>query len=100
MLSSYVRGRFGYAVWTGLKTVATSFARTLYVLWLQSTGLIFGAFTALGAWNMVRLFRQHAWSSDRPRFWTTLGFTLVCAGFTFVSFWKAKRRQTSNRASR
>ena len=95
LLSTHVKSRLGYAVLSGLKTVATSFARTLYVLWLQSTGLIFGVFTVLGGSQMVKLYRLHAWTADPRRFWITLAFTLVCLGFTIVSFWKAKRRQAS-----
>jgi len=98
ILTSHVRSRLGYAVLSGVKAMFSSFARTLYVLWLQTTGLMFGAFTAFGVSAMVRLYRAHAWMSDPRRFWTTLGFTVVCAGFTIMSFVKAKRRQTTNRA--
>jgi|SRR5215471_13874416 len=100
VLSSHVRSRLGYALLSGLKAVVWSFARTLYVLWLQTTGLMFAAFTFLGASAMVRLYRAHAWTADPRRFWITLAFTLVCLGFTIVSFWKAKRRQAINRAGR
>lgn len=97
-LTSHVRNRLGYAVLSGLKSVASSFARTLYVLWLQTTGLMFAAFTLVGGSAMVRLSRAHAWKGDPHRFWTTLCFTTVCFGFTIMSFVKAKRRQTTNRA--
>ena len=95
MISSHIKSRLGYAVFSGLKAVAKSFARTLYILWLQSTGLIFGVFTVLGGSHMVKLYRQHAWTADPRRFWITLAFTVTCLGFTIVSFWKAKRRQAS-----
>ena len=98
VISSHIKSRLGYAVFSGLKAVATSFARTLYVLWLQSTGLIFGVFTVLGGSHMLRLYRQHAWTGDPRRFWITLAFTVTCLGFTIVSFWKAKRRQRTSRA--
>jgi hypothetical protein len=99
ILSSHVRQRLGYAVLSGVKAAASSIARTVYVLWLQTTGLVFGAFTVFGGSQMVRLYRQHAWASDAPRFWTTLGFTLVCLVFTMVSFSKAKRREAQSRKS-
>lgn len=86
------RNRIGYAVFSGVKAAASSFAKTLYVLWLQTTGLMFAAFTAMGGSAMFRLYRKHAWTNDPRRFWITLTFTLVCLGFTVMSFWKAKRR--------
>jgi len=92
-ITSHVKSRVGYAVLSGLKAMVSSFARTLYVLWLQTTGLVFGAFTAVGVSQLVKLSHQHAWHSDPRRFWTIVGFTTVCFGFTVMSFWKAKRRQ-------
>jgi hypothetical protein len=86
------RNRIGYAVFSGVKAAAYSFAKTLYVLWLQTTGLMFGAFTVFGGTAMVRLYRAHAWTGDPRRFWITLAFTATCFGFTIMSFWKAKRR--------
>ena len=94
MITGHVKSRLGYAVLSGVKAMVSSFARTLYVLWLQTTGLVFGAFTAVGVSQLVKLSRQHAWHSDPRRFWTIVGFTAVCAGFTVMSFWKAKRRST------
>lgn len=98
ILTSHVRNRLGYAILSGVKSVVSSFARTLYVLWLQTTGLMFAAFTVMGSSAMVRLGRVHAWKADPRRFWTTLGFTAVCFGFTIMSFVKAKWRQSANRA--
>ncbi|HEY6349308.1 MAG TPA: hypothetical protein VI636_07860 [Candidatus Angelobacter sp.] len=97
-LTSHVRSRLGYAVLSGVKSVVSSFARTLYVLWLQITGLMFAAFTLIGVSSLVRLCRAHAWKGDPHRFWTTICFTTVCFGFTIMSFVKAKRRQTTNPA--
>jgi hypothetical protein len=96
-VKSLARNRIGYAVYSGVKAAATSFARTLYVLWLQTTGLMFGVFTVLGGSAMVKLQRTHAWVNDPRRFWITLSFTVVCLGFTVMSFIKANRRQTGNR---
>ena len=97
-LTSHVRSRLGYAVLSGVRSVVSSFARTLYVLWLQTTGLMFAAFTLIGVSSLVRLWRAHAWKGDPHRFWTTIGFTTVCFGFTIMSFVKAKRRQPTSRA--
>lgn len=86
------RNRIGYAVFSGVKAAAYSFAKTLYVLWLQTTGLMFAAFTILGGAGVVKTYRAHGVSGDPRRFWITLAFTVTCFGFTIMSFWKAKRR--------
>lgn len=86
------RNRIGYAVFSGVKAAVSSFAKTLYVLWLQTTGLMFGAFTVLGGLGVVRAYRMHGWGGDPKRLWITVTFTVVCFGFTVMSFWKAKRR--------
>ena len=99
ILTSQVRNRLGYAILSGLRSMVSSFARTLYVLWLQTTGLMFGAFTVMGVSALTRLWRIHAWQGDPRRFWTTVTFTGICLGFTVMSFVKAKRRQTVNRAT-
>jgi hypothetical protein len=91
---SLARNRIGYALWSGVKATASSFARTLYVLWLQTTGLMFAAFTALGIAAVVRVLRTQGSTGDPRRFWITLVFTLVCLVFTIMSFWKAGRRST------
>lgn len=93
------RNRIGYALFSGVKAAASSFAKTLYVLWLQTTGLMFGAFTVLGGLGVVRAYRMHGWSGDPKRLWITAAFTLVCFGFTIMSFWKAKLRSRREPAS-
>ena len=86
------RHRIGYALFSGVKAAASSFAKTLYVLWLQTTGLMFGAFTVLGGAGVVKAYRTHGWTGDPRRLWITVAFTVVCFGFTIMSFWKAKKR--------
>jgi uncharacterized membrane protein len=93
------RNRIGYAVFSGVKAAVSSLARVFYVLWLQTTGLVFAAFTAMGGASAYRLYRAHSVTdrthslSDDPRkFWITVIFTVVCFGFTVMSFWKAKSR--------
>lgn len=96
ILSSQVRAlarnRIGYALFSGVKATLTSFARTLYVLWLQTTGLMFAAFTLMGVTATSRVYKAHGWRGDPSRFWTAAAFTAVCLMFTVMSFWKAKRR--------
>jgi hypothetical protein len=91
-VKALARNRIGYAVFRGVKVALSSILRTLYVLWLQTTGFVFGVFTVMGAAALVRLSRAHAWDHDPQRFWLTLVFTAVCLSFTLMSFWKAKRR--------
>lgn len=86
------RNRIGYAIFSGVKTAVTSFARTMYVLWLQTTGMMFGAFTLLGLTALIKVYRAHGLVNDPRRFWTTAVFTSVALMFTISSFWKAKKR--------
>jgi len=87
------RNRIGYALFSGVKAAFSSFAKTLYVLWLQTTGLMFGAFTAVGVMHVGRVYRTQGLNGDPRRLWISLGFTVVCFCLTVSSFWKAKRRQ-------
>ena len=85
------QNRLGYAVFSGFKAMATSFGRTLYVLWLEMTGFVFAVFTIVSASALVREYRAHAWANDKHRFWATIGFTAVAGWFTLASFFRAKK---------
>jgi hypothetical protein len=91
-VKAMARNRIGFAIYSGARAVVVSFARTFYVLWLQTTGLMFAVFTLMGASAMVKLQHNHARFNDPHRYWITLSFTAVCLLFTVVSFFKAKRR--------
>jgi hypothetical protein len=86
-----VQGRLTHAIFSGFKAVATSFGRTLYVLWLEMTGFVFAIFTVISGSALLRQYRAHAWLADKPRFWATIAFTSVSAWFTFTSFFRARR---------
>jgi hypothetical protein len=79
------------AIFAGGKTMLVSFARTFYVLWLQVTGLIFVLFAVTGSSALIRQYRADHFA-DRHRFWLTVAFTVVCAWFGLVSFFRAKRK--------
>jgi hypothetical protein len=79
------------AIFAGAKTLVVSFARTLYVLWLQVTGLIFVLFAVTGSSALIRQYRADHFA-DRHRFWLTVVFTAVCAWFGLVSFFRAKKK--------
>jgi len=92
------KGRLGFALFQGAKTVAFAVARTVYVLWLEITGVAFAGFTVMGASALVILYRKHAWIADKNRFWVTVFFTIGCLWLTITSFWRA--RQTKRRKSK
>lgn len=79
------------AIFAGGKTMLVSFARTFYVLWLQVTGLMFVLFTITGGSALIRQYRADHFA-DRHRFWLTVAFTVVCAWFGLVSFFRARRK--------
>ncbi len=86
-----VKSRLGKALFVGARTAVVSFFRTLYVLWLQVTGFMFGVFTALGVFALVRLYKAGTFWTDHQRMWLTMAFTLICGWFTLVSFVRAGR---------
>ncbi|MBZ5531303.1 MAG: hypothetical protein LAO20_07725 [Acidobacteriia bacterium] len=88
------RDRLLHAILAGGKTLVVSFAKTLYALWLEVTGLMFAIFAVMGG---SRLFAQYTKDhfADRKRFWVILAFTVVCAWFTLVSFTRAKKTRKS-----
>lgn len=85
------KGRLGFALFQGAKTVVFAVARTFYVLWLEITGVAFAGFAVMGGSALVGLYRRQAWIGDRNRFWTTVIFTAACIWLTIASFWKARR---------
>jgi hypothetical protein len=78
------------AILVSTKTVAISFGRTFYALWLQVTGLFFILFTMLAA---KMLWKQYITNhfADRVRFWEAVVFLTISVWFTLVSFRKASR---------
>ncbi len=64
--------------------------KTLYALWLETTGLVFAVLAVTGVSALLRQYRaDHL--ADHRRFLTVTGFTLVCGWFTVFSFVKARR---------
>jgi uncharacterized membrane protein len=78
------------AAFAGTKSLVTSFSRTFYALWLQTTGMIFVFFTLGGAGSLVRQYRKDHFA-DHKRLMIECAFTFVCFLFTVQSFAKAKR---------
>jgi hypothetical protein len=78
------------AILTSGKTVAISFGRTFYALWLQVTGLFFILFSIFGIKSLWHQYQTNHFA-DRVRFWEAVVFLAVSLWFTLVSFRKANR---------
>jgi|SRR5579859_1958947 len=85
------RNRLAYAVFSGAKSLATSFARTFYSLWLEIVGLLAAVFTVRAGFEAIKVYRTSGMSGDPKRFWVTLAVTLFCAWFSLACFQKARR---------
>ncbi len=84
------RNRTLHALLVAGKGLAISFAKTLYALWLEVTGLLFAVLMVGGASALLRQYRaDHL--ADHRRLFAVSAFTLVCGYFTVVSFVRAKR---------
>jgi len=80
------------ALLAGGKTIVVSFARTMYVLWLQVTGLIFVMFAVMAASALVMQYKKDHFA-DRHRLYITIIFIGVCSWFGLVSFFRAKKKR-------
>jgi hypothetical protein len=78
------------AILASTKTVAISFGRTFYALWLQVTGLFFILFSMLAAKMLWKQYMTNHFA-DRVRFWEAVVFLTISLWFTLVSFRKASR---------
>lgn len=85
------KGRLMGAILAGGKTIVVSFLRTMYVLWLQVTGLIFVVFAVMGASALAMQYKKDHFA-DRHRLYITILFIGVCAWFGLVSFFRAKKK--------
>lgn len=85
------KGRIMGAILAGGKTIVVSFMRTMYVLWLQVTGLIFVVFAVMGASALAMQYKKDHFA-DRHRLYITILFIGVCAWFGLVSFFRAKKK--------
>jgi hypothetical protein len=84
------RSKVVHALFVAGKGLLISVAKTFYVLWLETTGLIFAAGTVMGASALVRQYHADHFA-DHKRFLVVSAFTLVFAWFTVFSYVKARR---------
>ena len=89
------RNRTLHALLVAGKGFALSLAKTLYALWLEVTGLLFGVLMVGGLSALLRQYKVDPHMADHRRLFAVSAFTLVCGYFTVVSFVRAKR--TRNR---
>jgi hypothetical protein len=85
------RSRLGYAVFSGAKSLATSFARTFYSLWLQIVGVVAAMFTLRAGGEVIKVYHNSGMAGDPKRLWVTLAVTLFCGWFSLACFQKAGR---------
>jgi len=88
--STVKKDRLLNAIFAGGKTILVSFARTLYALWLQVTGLMFVMFTVMAASALVAQYHKDHFA-DRKRLWVTAASLIVFLWFTLVSFRRANK---------
>jgi len=90
------KDRFLNAMFAGGKSLVVSLGRTLYVFYLQTTGLIFLMFTCYGVWNLYHHYRLDHFA-DRKRLLIVAPVTLILAFFTVHSYWKAAHTMKKKR---
>jgi len=88
--STVKKDRLLNAIFAGGKTILVSFARTLYALWLQVTGLMFVMFTVMAASALLAQYHKDHFA-DRKRLWVTAASLIVFLWFTLVSFRRANK---------
>ncbi len=83
------RERFFGALFSGGRVLIVSFAKTIYALWLEVTGMLFAVFAVAGASGWIKHYRKTGFAEKKP-LWSIGIFTVVCVYFTIVSFSRAK----------
>jgi hypothetical protein len=83
--------RLGNALFSGARALATSFARTLYSLWLEIVGVVAAVFAVRAGLEVAKVYRTFGMSGDPKRVWVTLAVTLFCGWFSVACFQKARR---------
>ena len=94
VLGSHVRHTrtFGAMMKAGRAT-AVHFGRVLHQLWLEVTGFVFLALSAVGAFALA-----HEWTkyqvgrTNGNRVVLAIGFTVLFAWFGFSSFWRVRKK--------
>src|SRR5258708_2048818 len=85
------RHRLVSAVFSGAKSLATSFARTFYSLWLENVGLPAAVFTGRAGFETITSYRAYGMSGDPKALLVTRAVALFCGWFSVACFEKAKR---------
>jgi hypothetical protein len=92
------RSRLGFALFSGAKSLATSFSRIFYSLWLEFVGLLAAFFAFRSGVEVLKIYRSAGISGDPKKLWLTAAVALFCVWFSVSCFLKARR--LSNRKAR
>jgi hypothetical protein len=90
------RSRLGFALFSGAKSLATSFSRIFYSLWLEFVGLLAALFTFRAGAEVMKVYRSVGISGDPKKLWITVAVTLFCGWFSLSCFLKARRLAKKN----
>jgi hypothetical protein len=86
-------GRFASAALAGARATLASFAHTLHLFLLQTTGLFFAVFAAIGGVAAIREYQKYAaGQATAGRIALAAGFAVVFAYFAVSSFVRASRK--------
>jgi hypothetical protein len=90
------RNRILSGVINACRITATHFARILYQLWLEVTGLVFLALAVIGVLAFVREYAKHqAGNGSLSRAAVAICFTLLFGWFGVSSFWRVRKKRVS-----
>lgn len=90
------RSRLGFAVFSGAKSLASSFSRVFYSLWLEIVGLLAALFAFRAGIELAKIYRSTGISGDPKKLWLTAAVALFCAWFSISCFLKARRLGKKN----
>jgi hypothetical protein len=97
VLGSHVRRTrtFGAMVKAGRAT-AVHFGRVLHQLWLEVTGFVFLALSAVGAFALAHEWAKYQAVRTNPnRVVLAICFTVMFGWFGFSSFWRVRKKEKS-----
>jgi hypothetical protein len=87
------RSRVLSAVLQAVRTTARSFGHVLHLLWLEVTGAVFLAMSAMGGVALAREYvKYEAGRATAGRVLIAIAFTLTFAWFGVSSFWRVRRK--------
>ena len=87
------RTRTGSALLSGIRTASSHLGRVLRQLWLEVTGFVFLALSAVGGFAVAKEWSKYEAMRISPnRIVLAVCFTLLFGWFGFSSFWRVRRK--------